>query len=104
MISTIFWENTGDIIVLAFALATGVFAVMSAIGYTTKRDLSGLDMCFILVANIRGRPRTHIRGLSCGFARAPSGRNAAPPWGCYLTAMGLPGEPVPPLKGTRTKM
>ena len=48
MISTIFWEYTGDTIVLAFALTTGVFAVMSAIGYTTKRDLSGLGtMCMI---------------------------------------------------------
>ena len=48
MISTIFWEYTGDTIILAFALTTGVFAVMSAIGYTTKRDLSGLGtMCMI---------------------------------------------------------
>ncbi len=48
MISTIFWEYTGDTIILAFALTTGVFAVMSVIGYTTKRDLSGLGtMCLI---------------------------------------------------------
>ncbi len=48
MISYIFWAYTGDTIILAFALTTGVFAVMSAIGYTTKRDLSGLGtMCFI---------------------------------------------------------
>ncbi len=48
MISTIFWGYTGDTIILAFALTTGVFAVMSAIGYTTKRDLSGLGtMCMI---------------------------------------------------------
>lgn len=44
MISTIFWEYTGDTIILAFALTTGVFAAMSAIGHTTKRDLSGLGM------------------------------------------------------------
>ena len=42
MISTIFWTYTGNTIVLAFALTTGVFSVMSVIGYTTKRDLSGL--------------------------------------------------------------
>lgn len=48
MISYIFWAYTGDTIILAFALTTGVFAVMSVIGYTTKRDLSGLGtMCFI---------------------------------------------------------
>lgn len=48
MISYIFWAYTGDTIILAFALTTGVFAVMSAIGYSTKRDLSGLGtMCFI---------------------------------------------------------
>ena len=48
MISTIFWEYTGDTIILAFALTTGVFAVMSVIGYTTKRDLSSLGaMCMI---------------------------------------------------------
>ena len=48
MISTIFWEYTGDTIILAFALTTGVFAVMSVIGFTTKRDLSGLGtMCFV---------------------------------------------------------
>ena len=48
MISTIFWEYTGDTIVLAFALTTGVFAVMSVIGFTTKRDLSSLGtMCFV---------------------------------------------------------
>ena len=48
MVSYIFWSYTGDTIILAFALTTGVFAVMSAIGYTTKRDLSGLGtMCFI---------------------------------------------------------
>ncbi len=48
MISTIFWEYTGDTIILAFALTTGVFAVMTAIGYTTKRDLSGLGtICMI---------------------------------------------------------
>ena len=48
MISTIFWEYTGDTIILAFALTTGVFAVMSVIGYTTKRDLSGLGtICMI---------------------------------------------------------
>ena len=48
MISTIFWEYTGDTIILAFALTTGVFAVMSVIGITTKRDLSGLGtMCMI---------------------------------------------------------
>jgi FtsH-binding integral membrane protein len=48
MISYIFWAYTGDTIILAFALTTGVFAVMSVIGYTTKRDLSGLGtMCFV---------------------------------------------------------
>ena len=48
MISTIFWQYTGDTIILAFALTTGVFAVMSVIGITTKRDLSGLGtMCMI---------------------------------------------------------
>jgi FtsH-binding integral membrane protein len=48
MISYIFWAYTGDTIILAFALTTGVFAVMSVIGYTTKRDLSGLgSMCMI---------------------------------------------------------
>lgn len=48
MISYIFWAYTGGTIILAFALTTSVFAVMSAIGYTTKRDLSGLGtMCFI---------------------------------------------------------
>ena len=48
MISTIFWEYTGDTIIVAFALTTGVFAAMSAIGYTTKRDLSGLgSVCMI---------------------------------------------------------
>ena len=48
MISYIFWAYTGNTIVLAFALTTGVFAAMSAIGHTTKRDLSGLGtMCMI---------------------------------------------------------
>ncbi len=48
MISYIFWTYTGDTIILAFALTTGVFAAMSAIGCTTKRDLSGLGtMCCI---------------------------------------------------------
>ena len=48
MISTILWAYTGDTIILAFALTTGVFSVMSVIGYTTKRDLSGLGtMCMI---------------------------------------------------------
>ena len=48
MISYIFWTYTGDTIILAFVLTTGVFAAMSAIGYTTKRDLTGLGtMCFI---------------------------------------------------------
>ncbi len=48
MISYIFWAYTGDTIILAFALTTGVFAAMSAIGYTTKRDLSNLGtMCMI---------------------------------------------------------
>lgn len=48
MISSIFWEYTGDTIIVAFALTTGVFAAMSIIGFTTKRDLSGLGtMCFI---------------------------------------------------------
>ena len=48
MISYIFWAYTGDTIILAFALTTGVFSVMSVIGYTTKRDLSGLGtMCMI---------------------------------------------------------
>ena len=42
MISSIFWAYTGNTIVLAFALTTVVFSVMSVIGYTTKRDLSGL--------------------------------------------------------------
>ena len=42
VISTIFWAYTGNTIILAFALTTGVFSVMSVIGYTTKRDLSGL--------------------------------------------------------------
>ena len=39
MISTILWAYTGDTIIMAFALTTGVFSVMSVIGYTTKRDL-----------------------------------------------------------------
>lgn len=48
MISTIFWQYTGNTIVLAFALTTAVFSVMSVIGFTTKRDLSGLGtMCMI---------------------------------------------------------
>ena len=48
MISTIFWEYTGNTIVLAFALTVGVFSAMSVIGFTTKRDLSGLGtMCMI---------------------------------------------------------
>ena len=49
MIFTISWVHTGDtIIIMAFALTTGVFSVMSVIGYTTKRDLSGLGtMCMI---------------------------------------------------------
>ena len=48
MISYIFWAYTGDNIILAFALTTGVFAAMSVIGFTTKRDLSGLGtMCII---------------------------------------------------------
>ena len=48
MISYIFWAYTGNTIILAFALTTGVFSVMSVIGYTTKRDLSGLgSMCMI---------------------------------------------------------
>ena len=48
IISGIFWNYTGDTIILALALTTGVFAAMSAIGYTTKRDLSGLGtMCMI---------------------------------------------------------
>ena len=48
IISTIFWQYTGDTIILAFALTTGVFAAMSVIGFTTKRDLSGLGtMCMI---------------------------------------------------------
>ena len=48
MISYIFWAYTGDTIVLAFVLTTAVFSVMSVIGYTTKRDLSGLGtMCMI---------------------------------------------------------
>ena len=48
IISGIFWDYTGDTIILALALTTGVFAAMSAIGYTTKRDLSGLGtLCMI---------------------------------------------------------
>ena len=48
MISYIFWAYTGNTIILAFALTTGVFTAMSVIGFTTKRDLSGLGtMCFI---------------------------------------------------------
>ena len=42
MISSIFWAYTGNTIILAFALTTGVFSAMSVIGFTTKRDLSGL--------------------------------------------------------------
>ena len=42
MISTILWACTGDTIIMAFALTTVVFSVMSVIGCTTKRDLSGL--------------------------------------------------------------
>ena len=46
VISTILWGCTGDTIIMAFALTTGVFSVMSVIGCTTKRDLSGLGtMC-----------------------------------------------------------
>ena len=48
MISYIFWAYTGNTIVLAFALTTGVFGVMSAIGYTTKRDLSGLGTMLMI--------------------------------------------------------
>lgn len=42
VISHVFWEHTGDTIALAFALTTAVFVAMSVVGYTTKRDLSGL--------------------------------------------------------------
>ena len=53
MISYIFWAYTGNTIILAFALTTGVFAVMSAIGYTNKRDLSGLGtMCMICLFGV----------------------------------------------------
>ena len=48
MISYIFWAYTGDTIILAFALTTGVFSVMSVIGYTTKRDLSGLGTMLMI--------------------------------------------------------
>lgn len=48
MISTIFWTYTGNTIVLAFALTTGVFSVMSVIGFTTKRDLSGLGTMLMI--------------------------------------------------------
>ena len=48
VISTIFWAYTGNTIVLAFALTTGVFSVMSVIGYTTKRDLSGLGTMLMI--------------------------------------------------------
>jgi len=48
VISTIFWAYTGNTIVLAFVLTTGVFSVMSVIGYTTKRDLSGLGTMLMI--------------------------------------------------------
>ena len=48
VISTIFWAYTGNTIVLAFALTTGMFGVMSVIGYTTKRDLSGLGTMLMI--------------------------------------------------------
>ena len=48
VISTIFWTYTGNTIVLAFALTTGVFSVMSVIGFTTKRDLSGLGTMLMI--------------------------------------------------------
>ena len=48
MISTIFWAYTGNTIVLAFVLTTAVFSVMSVIGYTTKRDLSGMGTMLMI--------------------------------------------------------
>ena len=48
MISSILWQYAGSSIVLALVLTTCVFSVMSVIGFTTKRDLSGLGtLCFI---------------------------------------------------------
>ena len=41
-ISSIFGAYTNQTIVLAFGLTAGLFTAMSIIGYTTKRDLSGL--------------------------------------------------------------
>ena len=47
VISHVFWDHAGDTIALAFVLTTAVFVAMSVVGYTTKRDLSGLGaMCF----------------------------------------------------------
>ena len=48
MISYIFWAYTGNTIILAFALTTGMFAVMSFIGHTTKRDLSGMGSIVVI--------------------------------------------------------
>ena len=48
MISTIFWAYTGNTIVLAFVLTTAVFSVMSVVGYTTKRDLSGMGTMLMI--------------------------------------------------------
>ena len=48
MTSYIFWAYAGSTIVLAFALTAGVFGAMSAIGYTTKRDLTGLGALLVI--------------------------------------------------------
>ena len=42
MISSIFWTYTGNTIMVAFVLTATSFTAMSVVGYTTKRDLSGL--------------------------------------------------------------
>ena len=60
-VSYIFGAYTNQTIVLAFGLTAGLFTVMSIIGYTTKRNLSGLGpilifglvgLCIASVVNI----------------------------------------------------
>ena len=38
------WDYPGDSIIAAFTLTAGLFIAMSFLGFTTKRDLSGLGM------------------------------------------------------------
>ena len=54
VISYIFATNTGETVVLAFGLTAAVFAAMSIIGFTTKRDLSkwGLILLFGLLGTV----------------------------------------------------